>query len=720
MPVFNVTAPTGETYRVNAPEGATEAQAIAYAQAHHASAAAPQGAGSVAGAMATLNRAIPGSSELGAGLSAGLDTVGDLAAGRKFDPASRYAQRREQQQANVDQLKAAHPVVSDLATGAGYAAQAAPALLSGGATAAPAAAAETQSGIRSALARLGTRTAAAAPKNATVGAAYAAVNAASQPGTPGERLKAANAAVIPGAAAGVIIPGAIDAASGVARHTIGPAVNRTLEPLAARIARATQGVTDEAAPAAASSFTAPELRAAQAIQAAIARDEAAGHVIDPTKPLRHAGGENVAALYDVVAKSPGPGRQIMKAAIDEHAVATSAAIRQDIGESLGGQGDYFAAQDKLSTDRQAAAKPMLDAAFSQPIAPADFTKHFGPIMDRLPKGAMAAARDLARMDGRNPEALGLGAVDPPGGHVVPELPGQMGSVSTPTLETMHYIKKGIDQTLEPYRNDVTRQLDLSGAPDAQAQSRVRTELGQAMRRANPDYDKAMGSWGEDSDNINALALGRNVFSPKFDMQSESLGRLHANMSDEAKAQFQKGVGEAIIAKVRESGDISAVRKLLGDKADEFRSRVALAFHNDPLAFGEFVQRMGGRADDAARDARFKGGSPTYGLQAARADLEAEGTHPLDVAADVATLNGKALAGRALKGAIKMLPRGASRSAITDPKANAALGRSATDNAEVARLLAALKASRRISAAPKAQARLAAPLGRVAASEAGRN
>lgn len=44
MPTFRVKAPTGETYDVNAPDGATEEQAIAYVQQQHAQAAQPQAA----------------------------------------------------------------------------------------------------------------------------------------------------------------------------------------------------------------------------------------------------------------------------------------------------------------------------------------------------------------------------------------------------------------------------------------------------------------------------------------------------------------------------------------------------------------------------------------------------------------------------------------------------------------------------------------------------
>src|SRR5256885_13309829 len=41
MPEYEVTSPDGKTYRVNAPEGASEQDVLAYAQSHHTATAAP-------------------------------------------------------------------------------------------------------------------------------------------------------------------------------------------------------------------------------------------------------------------------------------------------------------------------------------------------------------------------------------------------------------------------------------------------------------------------------------------------------------------------------------------------------------------------------------------------------------------------------------------------------------------------------------------------------
>lgn len=649
-------------------------------------------------------------------------------------------------------------------------------------------------------------------------------------------------------------------------------------------------------------LSAPQVRAAEAIQRAMDRDAMAGHVADTTQPLRHTGGENVAGLYDVIAQSPGPGRQIMRTAIDAHRTATSAAIRQDIGDALGGQGDYFAAQKALSDARAAAGGPKLREAFDTPIGTDTFDKTFAPIMARLPQGAAEKAANLARMAGRNPDELGLtmmddfagnsarngaaapekvslrdlksvqrgskvgfgqgpsllsflaksGGLQDQGGelsamdagqwhrggpfrskliqpdgltledaaqrahdagyfpnhfagggvgetHAVPtddllgairsEIAGKpsfarepdpkalarlgrldnlsgrlrnanadiggldkasagqaladhdadlyrleahldgdpmpmsgnvQASAVTPTLETLHFIKRGIDQTLEPYRNQVSGRLDLS-SPEASAANKVRGDLGRAMRKVSKPYDEAMQQWGDDSDHINALKMGRDVFSSKFDMQSENLRSLHGEMSDESKAQFQKGVGEAIIAEVRRKGDISAVRRLLGDHADEFRDRVSLAFNDDPVAFGRFIESMGVHADNAARDASYIGNSRTFGRDAARKDLEGDGGALGEVVGgigDVLTGNLPRLTARGARAAYKSL--GARHtSALTDPNANAMMARAGNNPDDLTAMLNMLQARRRIAAAPQSQGRVGSALGRDASIIAGR-
>src|SRR5207237_759224 len=103
-----------------------------------------------------------------------------------------------------------------------------------------------------------------------------------------------------------------------------------------------------------------------------------------------------------------------------------------------------------------------------------------------------------------------------------------------------------------------------------------------------------------------------------------------------------------------------------------RIRLALP---DAKAFDAFMGGLEREVRAADRNSRVVGGSPTYARQAARADLEAQGRDPLDLAAEAidTSLNPIKLSAKALRATLKALPR-KDRSVIADPAANAALAK----------------------------------------------
>lgn len=428
-----------------------------------------------------------------------------------------------------------------------------------------------------------------------------------------------------------------------------------------------------------------DLRAGQVLQRAITRDmQSPADVIaaaraNPGAPAFHGGGQNLQGLAEVIAKSPGAGGQIIPKAVRAHQAQATDRVTDNIAAGLGGRNDYFATVEAMQDARRAQAQPILAEAFAAPIGGAVYQAEIAPIMARLPRGALDHAVDIARRDGRAPEELGFITKPVPGGGRVDV------QVSNPTLETLHYVKKGIDQSLEQYRNPVTNSLDLTGSPGAQADSRVRSALGRTMREINPKYDEAMRLWGDDSERLRALSLGRDVFSPKFDMQSERMTSQIGEMSQAARDMFRKGVGEAVLAQARSTkGGVGAARQLL--KSREFGDRVRLAFPNQK-AFDDFMAALDQEVTMQDRNSRVVGGSPTYPLQAARADVEQQALDPLDVLGQVfeGGLDPAGLAGRMTKEAIKAIPR-RDRSLIGDPLLNETAARALTDPDVLARVL----------------------------------
>ncbi|MDP2008917.1 MAG: hypothetical protein Q8K11_01955, partial [Phenylobacterium sp.] len=707
----------------------------------------------------------------------------------------------------------------------------------------------------------------------------------------GRRLAGAKSGAVTGGAIGAALPPAISAAVKVAR----PLISR----VSARAAPAIEAVSKVAGPKAGPALKAeadklrkidPEMRAAKTLQRAIDRDKEAGIDMRPGAAPMYGGGENLVALYDVAANSPGPARELIRQSIRNHRANTPVEVEADLGASLGANGDYFAALEAMKAKRAAEVEPILQQAFAQQIDAEAFNAQIAPLIARLPKGTLATAYDLARKAGRNPEELGLANLDTFDGFATPksapaelipakdlgdlkrgvspqasqgpslvEFLAQNGGLSdiggelanmdaatwhrlrpflpklikdtgmapedaamrafdegyfpdrvaptmeggenmhpisaddlysaireelsgrkrfarepdadvlmrkgrldgleerlraagidprksspadisrdlsqydddllrlnafadgdplpmspnepvpvvNPTLETLHWVKKAMDEGLEQYRNPVTRQLEFESSPAAMVDSQVRSALASQMRKINPEYKEAMKLHGDESDRIQALALGRNILSAKFDMQPERVASVVNEMSIGERDEFRKGVGEALLHKVRGGGgDIRVMRDLLRDR--NLAAKVQLAFPDDE-SFARFLQSADRRVREADINGRIMGGSPTDPRQAARADLEDEGEEMAGVLGDAALLDVRGVGRRAAKALMKSVPR-QSRSVLGDPASNTAIGISAGDAEEMTRLLNMLQRQRALDAMLTAQgSRIAPPL-----------
>jgi hypothetical protein len=221
---------------------------------------------------------------------------------------------------------------------------------------------------------------------------------------------------------------------------------------------------------------------------------------------------------------------------------------------------------------------------------------------------------------------------------------------------------------------------------------VRENAATPERGGFSEYGDWLKKYGEDSDAIEALELGRGVFGGKLDMSSERLRSTFAGWNDVAKENYRLGVGEAVLDAARRKGGVTEARQLL--KNEEFADRVRVAVP-DNMSFDDFMGALEKEVSRADRNNRVMGGSPTYPLQAARADLEGQARSPLDVAAegvDLMLSPVKALTGKALKEALKAIPR-KDRSVIGDPAANEALAKALTNPDEMTKLLNLLESYR---------------------------
>lgn len=440
----------------------------------------------------------------------------------------------------------------------------------------------------------------------------------------------------------------------------------------------------------------PDVRAARAIERAQARDRLAGEIPQgaPGAMPIHQGGENLTAMADVLANSPGPGRGVIRRAARDYEARAVDRTKADIARDLGGRNDFFETQNAMIAQRKAAADEGMAAMADAPVS--------------LDENAIMALRsDLAKTAIRERARNALASPDP-------DVRAQGAALNRLADEVLDN-PAGAQLTLRDAQ-DISRTLQQQATAAYRAGDGGRGEalstLGKAIRSnaADPQRGGVQGyadwlkRYGDDISREEALQAGRDVFGGK--QNAEQLRMAVDNMGETERALFQKGVGEALLAKVRGTrGDVGALRDMLN--SEENASRLALAFPDDQ-AFANFMESAARRVSEREVNNRILGGSPTDPRMAARADLEAEGFDPLAAAGDVVTGNIGGLARGAAREAIKKLPR-KSRSVIGDPDTNLALARALTNEDEMTRVLNSLNAARARDARLRAVLQRAAPL-----------
>lgn len=402
-------------------------------------------------------------------------------------------------------------------------------------------------------------------------------------------------------------------------------------------------------------------------------------------------GDEMASVAEVAAQSPGPGRKILRTAARDYSAEAPKRTKADIGQSLGGRGDYLETLDGLIETRKAEAnKGIKDIEGQLVTLDEDSVMALRSDMARnaIKKraGEALASPDAAiRADGARLNRLADDLLDKPNGNTITIRDAQ---------EISRSLLKSADQA---YRTGD------GGAGEAYK------ALGRAVRdnAATPERGgfKQYGDWlkkyGDDVSNEEALQLGMEVF--KKDNTAAAIRKRLKDAPESERDLFRKGVGEALIDQVRTKGDVAALRQLL--KNEEFGERVAIAFP-DEQTFAGFMESAAKRVGQQDVNNRVFGGSPTYARAAARADLEAEGGSVADAALDVVTLDGRSLAKKAAKAGLKSAPF-RRPSVIADPQMNEMLARVMSDPEELTALLNLMQAARASSASRAAISRQAA-------------
>jgi hypothetical protein len=439
-----------------------------------------------------------------------------------------------------------------------------------------------------------------------------------------------------------------------------------------------------AAPAAIAKPNVAELKVGEALHKSLAREGVtSAEAIEslkknPNRPAFHAGGENMVGYAKAVARQPGPGKAILRKAVSQHQRDVPGQIKADIGEHLGGKGDYFSTLDQTLDNRRKIASSVMDQIGQSPITLDENSVRALRSDLSAPAIKKAALRALADPDPSMAEA----------GAALNRLHDQLldnpGAATIRIRDAQDISKALLDASDSAYKSG-------NGAD-----GKVLKSLGRSIRNNAADPEKGgmseYGDWlkryGHDSENKEALELGRSAINAGMDNTAEAIKRRLSKMSSEAsKDYYRKGLGEGLIYMVRSAqGGVNAMRNLV--KSEEFRDKVHLAFPNHE-AYDAFMDAAEERVAEQDRSNRVLRGSDTVENREAIEDLKKQGASALDIAREGARAiqRPERLVAKGFEKALDAIPQ-ADRSLLGDPETNAMLARALSDPKEMERILTA--------------------------------
>jgi hypothetical protein len=376
----------------------------------------------------------------------------------------------------------------------------------------------------------------------------------------------------------------------------------------------------------------------------------------------------LAPVAEALVASTGPGGRIVQGAVNAQRRAAPDRILSRISSEVGGEGNYFATLNNSIQTRQVAANQVIN--------------QIGPQQFRLNDNTIRALRsDLAQPQLRQAAQNALASPDQAtyemGANIMRLADTLRDNPAAATLDVR--TAQDVSRALLDMSSDAWRRGD---GTTGQAIGGIGRALRNNAREAVPEYNNWLKRYGDESSQIEALQLGRQVLGnpndPRPDgVSAEVLRGQFAEMSDTAKDMFRKGIAEAIVARTagRANGEINTMRDLLGVR--EYADRVRIAFP-DEQAFTRFLNAAEVEVGLANAGQGITGNSRTI---ARAATLKRLGAQPEAEAVDQlsqATLTGIPLAiGRAgIRAAGRQMGR--SRSVLENDQLNELLGRAVTE------------------------------------------
>lgn len=322
-------------------------------------------------------------------------------------------------------------------------------------------------------------------------------------------------------------------------------------------------------------------------------------------------GENVAQSAQVVARTPGPGRDIAARELSARGGANQAERLTRQVRDLVSDDDFAQGVEAVARRRAMQAAPNYERAYAVTL-PRDLRlQRF--LNDPDVRAGVRAGIDSARREAlANDQAFDLAAL---GVRLGRNGDVQLVGGGTPT-RLFDAAKRGLDEMIEASRGEGGR---------ATSRTRELTQLREAMLREvdrlNPAFAEARRAYADQSALISAAQDGRRLLSLRPE-EFERGARDIAQMSPPEREFFRLGVARALLDRIEgatDAQDLTRLNRIFGTPAIRQRLRAAFDSEDDYRRFAGAMLREVNMARTNATIAP-RGGSPTMPMQERAADL----------------------------------------------------------------------------------------------------
>jgi hypothetical protein len=302
------------------------------------------------------------------------------------------------------------------------------------------------------------------------------------------------------------------------------------------------------------------------------------------------GGKATKQLGETVASYPS-ARAAAENLVEERKSGAANRILTDFQQAFKIDKDPMEIADDIIKLRNAASKPLYDAAYASPVSIGSKTID-NIMLDPAFQSAYARANRIATREG-----FPLAPLKPEG--------------NTFDLKTIDYVKRGIDDEINWSKTPASG----LGKDEVNSLKNIRGKfMGEVDSQAPAEYKQARQAFGGPTQVFDAIENGRGF----FDIDARTLKKTYESLNPAEKDGFAIGAYDAIRTKIQSGADgIDQIKRTFG--SPEKRDQIKVLIGDD--AFKNLELQLGREKAIRSTDIKITGGSPTQPRQEAAREFE---------------------------------------------------------------------------------------------------